>query len=341
MAMRHAGVHVSSDNHVIMIMFREKGKNLLPVFHHRTSFEVPDDNYSGAVMKALSEAKKKYKVEFAKVSVSESKSYLFEAEIPKTDEANIRDMVAAMIEEKAPVSLPQVLFAYKVVDENDEVMRLCVGVVPKNLIEESIETFSKAGIAPLTFKIEAQAVANAVIPKDSRENSIVVSVKRHKTIIAIVKNGGVFMSTTVEFGGDIFDSILRKAGHDEEMVRYLKFAENFITENHGDEVKSAITSSFIEQATLLRNYINKYYIYWLTHEATKDENHCEFGRIIMVGEEACMPGMIDFLKAGLKTKVEAGNVWTNCFDINTYIPEIPLHESFAFAEAIGLLIEHE
>jgi Tfp pilus assembly PilM family ATPase len=234
MSMRHVGVHISSDDHITMLELVYRDGRIIPKAHERVVIPPSEEEDNKPLIQALTNLRKKYHLEFAKVSIPESKSYLFEAEVPKSegenDHHNLHDSVAFTIEEKAPVSLADIVFGYKVIDENADSFTVCVGVVPQKIIEESIEMFSSAGITPLTFKIEAQAVANAVIPEYSKENTIIVSIKHSKTIIAIVQNGGVLMSTTVEFGGAIFDTLLEKAGYTDKELRKEKFNQNFITE---------------------------------------------------------------------------------------------------------------
>jgi Tfp pilus assembly PilM family ATPase len=192
-------------------------------------------------------------------------------------------------------------------------------------------------MVPVSMKVEAQAVANAVVPMNSACNHIIVSIKDTKTVIAIVQNGGVFLSATVDFGGMVFDAILEK--HFPDMSpkdrAFTKITKNIIADTTGDQLHL----DFLEQISLLRNYLNKYYIYWLTHKATKEGSaERKLDSFIIVGDEAAIPGLIDYLNSQLKAKVEAGNVWRNCFDINKHIPEIPYESSFEYAETIGLLI---
>jgi hypothetical protein len=262
----------------------------------------------------LKSLQKKYKTQFLKCSIPESKSYIYETTIANVAPGDEEDAVAFTIEERAPVSLADVVFDYRVTCKTKQNKIVSVGVVPHEVVASNLDMFGKAGFKVLGLEVEAQAVANAVVAKGSKENVIIVTIKPEKTVIAIVENGGVFMSTTVEIGSKTFDAARSKQGE-------------------GDETNGA----FLEPCSLLKNYINKYYIYWLTHKDATCEQKEVLDRVIVVGKEAAVPGFIDYLKSNLKLRVEAANVWINCFDINKHVPEIPFAESFDYAEVIGLL----
>lgn len=335
--MKYAGVHISSNNKIIYLECESDRDRLIPTKAEIVSFERSTEDDVVDLIAKLKSLKNKYGTQFVKVTIPESKSYLFEVEIPKVEGGDLKEEVAFKIEEKAPVSLSDVVFGYKIIDESaTDVLRVAVGVVPLSVINSYIDTFESAGFTPITFKVEAQAAVNAVIPRGNNENIMVVSIKDNKTIITLVQNGGVFLSTTVDTGGIAFDAVLKKEFPDlsDEQRMDKKYHINFISEKNNDQVQLG----FLEISSLIKNQLNKYYIYWLTHKATVEGEHKELDRIIIVGKESCMPGFVEYLKSNLKVKVEAGDVWTNCFDVNDYVPIIHKIDSFDYAESVGLLV---
>jgi hypothetical protein len=141
----------------------------------------------------------------------------------------------------------------------------------------------------------------------------------------------------VDFYGVAFDKILEKHFPDTSPQdrMYTKMSKNFIS----DTSNEALHIEFIEQANLLRSFLNKYYIYWLTHKASKEgSEERKLDSFIIVGDEVGIPGLLDYLNSQLKAKVEAANVWRNCFETEKHIPEISYEASFDYAEVIGLLI---
>ena len=193
------------------------------------------------------------------------------------------------------MSLSEIIFDYTIMKEGPNELAVSVGVVPEEIIQKSIDIYRKAGIVPLGFTIEAQAVAYAVIPRGSKENIIVVTLKRNKIIVALTGSRGVFVSATLD----------APAEFDKEV---------------------------------LKNQINKYYIYWLTHKANGGDVAEKLDRIIIVGKRALSPGLVEFLSDALRVPVLAANVWENCLDTRRLVPGISREESFLYAEAIGLLI---
>lgn len=338
MEMYYAAVHISSGNIVTYLEMKRIGTDLVPVAHERVAFKRENDEDIDDLVKVLSTLQKKYKTIFIKSTIPESKSYLFETEVPKVAEKDLSDAISSTIEEKAPVALSEVLFGYRLTDTSAPDKNVAsVGVVPEKVVSDYVAMYGRAGLIPVSMKVEAQAVANAVVSADASCNHIIVSIKDNKTVIAIVQNGGVFLSATVDFGGKVFDAILEKHLSDLSAKdrHYKKMTENFLTSTADEQLHM----EFLEQVGLLKNYLNKYYIYWLTHKATLGTaTEHKLDSFIIVGDEACMPGLVEYLNTQLKAKVEIGNVWRNCFDINNHIPEISYENSFDYAEVIGLLI---
>lgn len=338
MEMYYAAVHISANNVVSYLEMKQTSDSLIPVAFERVAFKRQSEDDQEGLVQVLTALQKKYKTVFIKATIPESKSYLFETEVPKVAEKDLREAVAFTIEEKAPVSLAEVLFGYRITDTGaSDVNVVSVGVVPEKVVLDYVDVYNRAGMRPVSMKVEAQAVANAVVPANSTSNHVVISIKDNKTIIAIVQNGGVFLSSTVDFGGMTFDAILEKhfPTQTPQERAYMKISQNFISDASHSEVHAA----FVEQVTLLRNYMNKYYIYWLTHKATKEGSHeHKLDSFIIVGDEVCIPGFVEYLNTQLKAKVEAADVWRNCFDLEKHVPEIPYEQSFEYAEVIGLLI---
>jgi Tfp pilus assembly PilM family ATPase len=338
MEMYYAAVHISSSNMITYLEMERRGDDLIPVAYERVAFRKQDEEDNLGLIQALTVLQRKYKTNYVKATIQESKSYLFETEVPKVGAKDLHEAVAFMIEEKAPVSLAEVVFGYRITDGSGaDANVVSVGVVPEKVVNDYISIFSSAGMKPVSMKVEAQAVANAVVALNESSNHIIVSIKDNKTVIAIVQNGGVFLSSTVDFGGVVFDAILEKNFPDMPAKdrAYLKVTKNIIGDASGDQVHT----EFIEQLGLLKNYLNKYYVYWLTHKATKEGgNERKLDSFIIVGDEVCIPGLMDYLNSQLKAKVEAGNVWRNCFDITKHVPVIPYEASFEYAETIGLLV---
>jgi Tfp pilus assembly PilM family ATPase len=64
----------------------------------------------------------------------------------------------------------------------------------------------------------------------------------------------------------------------------------------------------------------------------------DVSRVILVGGNANMAGLAEYLEAALEVEVVIGNVWTNVFSFQEHIPTMHHRESLEFATSIGLAL---
>jgi Tfp pilus assembly PilM family ATPase len=85
----------------------------------------------------------------------------------------------------------------------------------------------------------------------------------------------------------------------------------------------------------LADAIHKHFTYWHKHAGVGE---AQLSRVILVGGNANMMGLTEYLEAMLGVPVVVGNVWTNIFSFKEYIPDMHHTESLEFATAIGLAL---
>lgn len=85
----------------------------------------------------------------------------------------------------------------------------------------------------------------------------------------------------------------------------------------------------------LMQEIKKLYTYWHTLKENIDKPEKEIAHIYVCGE-GFDDAMVSYIGTHSQTPTTVANVWTNAFDINTTIPEIPFNESIKYAASIGL-----
>lgn len=93
----------------------------------------------------------------------------------------------------------------------------------------------------------------------------------------------------------------------------------------------------LKNPDFLLQEIKKLYAYWHTLKDNLDKPDRKISQIIVCGEKF-EDTVIQYLSVNIQTPVAFGNVWTNTFDINSEVPEIPFTDSLRFAAAIGLAL---
>ncbi|MBX4181616.1 pilus assembly protein PilM [Candidatus Parcubacteria bacterium] len=150
-----------------------------------------------SVSSVLKEMAVAHKINYVRATLPDEKAYLFTTVIDKVPPESLRDAVAFIIEENAPVSLPESVFDFQVVDANHPSgIKVTVAVVTKKVIEAYQDVFHAAGITPISFDIESQAIARAVIPEGDARTTLIVSLGESKASFYIVENEVVQLSTT-------------------------------------------------------------------------------------------------------------------------------------------------
>jgi len=286
------------------------------------------------LVEVLKNLKKKEKLNFVRVSLPEEQMYLFTLSLPKTNEADLRDMVLLQIEEHIPLKAMDTVFEYDVISSSDKNMLIEVSAIAATTLEGYMSVFKNAGLTPISFELEAQAIARAVIPLLDKEPVMIVDFGDTRTGVSIVHDGKVFFTTTLDMGGMNLTSMISK-----NFSLSLEKAEE-MKRSYGLDGISNIEDIFpviLNGISVLRDELTKQYQYWKSHEDCGIK-HDEIKRIILCGGDANLTGLSDYLEASMKIKVEHANAWTNISDMSISVPSMSFEESLAYATVLGLAL---
>ena len=284
------------------------------------------------MIRLMKKIKEKENLHFIRVSLPEEQMYLFTLSLPKTEGGNLRDMIQLQIEEYIPLKAPDSIFDYDIISEDKQNVSVEVVAIASATIESYLSVFNKAGLVPVSFEIEAQAIARAVIPSDNTNPVMIVDFGEARTVVSISKNGRVYLTTTLSIGGaDLTNMIAKNFSLSFEEAEKMKHKYGFDQESTTESIFPAV----INGISVLRDEINKQYAYWETHDDNNKE-HKPINHIILCGGEANLAGLSDYLELSMKMKVENANVWVNVLKTEDKIPEMSFQESLSYATVIGL-----
>jgi len=284
------------------------------------------------MIQLLKKIKEKENLHFIRLSLPEEQMYLFTLSLPKTNNENIRDMILLQIEEYIPLKAPDCIFDYDIISEDNQNISIEVVAIASATIESYLSVFNKAELVPVSFEIEAQAIARAVIPNNDVEPVMIVDFGDTRTGVSISKNGRVYLTTTLSIGGmDLTNMIAKNFSISFEEAEEMKHKYGLGQGSKAENIFSVI----INGISVLRDEINKQYIYWETHN-NNNIKHEKINRIILCGGDANLAGLSDYLELSMKTKVENANVWVNILNIEEVIPQMSFEESLSYATVLGL-----
>ena len=151
-----------------------------------------------ALSAALKELSGKHDLRYIHATLPEEKAYLFTAIIERVPFEGLRDAVAFILEENVPVTLPESVFDFEVIDNDPSstTLKVVVSVLPLKAVNAYVEAFESADMTPVSFDIESQAIARAIIPEGDRRTQLVINWGEKRTGFYVIEDEVVQFSTT-------------------------------------------------------------------------------------------------------------------------------------------------
>lgn len=298
--------------------------------------EVTDVHQLTAV---LTEFKAKTNAEFVRVSLPEERAYLFETEVKRDIPlAEIRNTLEFRLEENVPIPSRDVFFDYEVLPHysNERSVQVVVAAYARDTILQYHEACVAAKLTPLSFEVEAQAMAHAVVPTGQRETVMVVDFGKTRTGIGIVSMGTLLYTSTIDIGGGNLSQAMRKVLGEvsEEELTTVKNTQGLIR-TAGD---SRVYDALIGTVSVIRDEIASRMQYWHLKEIPHPARRIK--KIILCGGSVNLKGLPEYFTETLGINCERANVWTNLYTFNEEIPPIEKRFSYGYATAIGLALQH-
>ena len=302
----------------------------------------------------LRENFKNSNIENVIVSLPEEKAFLDIIELPKMRPENIRKSLEVQLENYFPIKSSEAVFDYKILNfggANPDALKffdVLVSVFPRLLIGAYQNVWMKAGIKPLAFQPEAEALKRSLCKENNVPKMLVDFGKTRTTFIIAARNSVLFTSTVKISGKDLDEIIRRSLSVSGEEAEKIKIEKGRILPAIGKESaqnqkieEREIQSILTPVISALRQEIDKYIAYWQTHYGHIHEKgqKMDIKEIILCGGDANLAGLTEYLTLTLKIPVKLANVWLNVFSFEEYVPEIEFNKSLKFATAVGLALK--
>jgi len=282
----------------------------------------------------LKNLKEKEKLSFVRVSLPEEQMYLFTLSLPKVNEKELRDIILLQIEEHIPLKAIDTIFEYDIISRSNTSILVEVSAIATRTINDYLTSFKKAGLTVLSFELEAQAIARAVIPMDDKDPVMIVDFGDTRTGVSIVHDGKVFFTTTLDMGGINLTNMIAK-----NFTLSFEKAEE-MKHSYGLDGISNIEDIFpiiLNGISVLRDELNKQYQYWKSHD-NYGISHDQINRIVLCGGDSNLTGLSDYLEASMKIKVDHANAWNNISNMNISVPSMSFEESLGYVTVLGLAL---
>ena len=332
------GVHIT-DDFIRVIEFKHgtHGRSLKKFLEKKIPAGILEN---GTILKkeelvaALKEVKKEFGYEFVRATLPEEKSYVFKTELPVLADSAIGGAIEFKIQENVPIPAAEAIFDYSVIGREKDHLDVTVTVVQQTVVANYTDVFKRAGLTPLSFKVESQAVARAIIPNGEMKNTLIINFGEKQTGFYVVSHGVVQFASTLLLGsGSLTALIERHFKVSTDKALEIKKTRNFSVGGDNAELMYSISNSL----SVIKDETNKVLAYWKSYTSkTGEEKPIE--RIILCGADVVAANVDRYVSLGVGIPVEVAHVWENAFNIRASIPNLPMVDSLDYAAAIGLAL---
>ncbi len=285
----------------------------------------------------LKKIQRETRLSFAHVSLPEEHAYLFELSLPHDDNLAVEQALEFHLKENVPLSPDEVIIDYLTLSSSDEHhLNVSVSVYPIRIVQQYLEVFLAADLEPLSFEIEAHAIARSLVSRTQvHETVMLVDIGASDAGISVVSEGVLEYTATLDTAGNRLTQAVEKALN----VSTKEAEERMTTDGlvNIPENKKVFDAMF-PTIEALRDEINKHIAYWNAHRSADIPSPRSIDRVILCGGNAIIKGLAQYLAAMLTLPVASGNVWSNLLSLDETIPEVPYRESLKYATAVGLAL---
>lgn len=287
-----------------------------------------------ALGRVIAEVKKETGCEFVRLSLPEERAYLFETTVKRSlTPEEVYGAIEFRLEENVPLPPREAEFDYVPVGTTGAESHVVVTAYAKETVHAYLEACRAAEVTPLSFEVEAQALARAVVREGDRSVYFIVDFGKTRTGVGVVENGLLMLTSTIDLGGKDLDAALQKAytkADQNELVR-LKNEYGMLISTEEPAVREALTVPI----GTLRNELVSRIGYWNSKVESKER---AVVRIILCGGIANLAGLTEYFTEALGVPVEQANVWQNAFRTDVVVPPITRRYSYGYATAVGLAL---
>lgn len=325
---------------------------LTPNYHDRGTYEVGlwgdidiaadavsrgQVNDVNALALSLQEVRERTGVTNVRVSLPEERAYIFETEVKRNiSVSEIRAQLEFKLAEHVPLSPRDAFFDYDIIEEKENTLNVSVVVYARDTIMSYHEACQQAGLMPVAFEVEAQAIARSTLPQGHADTHMIIDFGKTRTGLGIVFAGHLLYTSTIDIGGaELSRAMRRQLGNDvaESELTQIKNTEGLLPRRENTKICEALLTAVAtikdEVATRLQ--------YW--HTRDHDRTVRRISSIVLCGGSANLKGGPEYLTETLGIPTVRGNVWRNILADNE-VPPIEKRFSYGYATAVGLAMRN-
>ena len=286
------------------------------------------------ISRILSELAGEYHLHRANVALPEARGYLFEATVEGATPQEWRTAVEQHLDEYVPLPPAEVSFDVAPLG-NEGTQTHLVGIgCGRRVVDETLALFESSGIQVRSIESETFALPRALLPHGDTETVLIIDIGKSSTKLLVVSKRLPRLATTLDVGGHALTLAVQKYfGVTEEEAKRVKADRGLVPGPDNDEYIAAMLST----VSVIRDEIVRRIDFWDSRK-TAMAGYEKISRAILVGGNATVRGLPEYLETALKMPVELGDVFTNFAPRANWLPPLDYMESLGFGTAIGLAL---
>ncbi|MCX6723257.1 MAG: type IV pilus assembly protein PilM [Candidatus Staskawiczbacteria bacterium] len=283
---------------------------------------------------------KKIITKYVVASLPEEKSFSQVIQMPKMSEEELKMAVPLEAENYIPMPIDEVYLDFQVISpiknsfNHPEVL---IVAMPKKIVDSYVSCFKKAGLMPIILEAEAEAIARALVKKETNSLLIMVDFGENNTNFIVFSGSSIRFTTSIPISSQSLTkaiSELLKISFDEAEKLKIEYGLTGKKINDRAEKVSQIIEPILKDLT---DQVKKYLNFYRDHSSFEyllPEGKTE--KIILCGGGAELKGLTDFMSKSLDISVEIGDPLINFLIKN---PKNIIKENLlSFTTAIGLAL---
>ena len=288
-----------------------------------------------AVVEVLASVASSVGISSANISLPESKSYLFETVVPGAGKTEWLTAIEQRLDELVPLPPQETIFDIIKTGQTENGDARITGVgFARRIVDDVMSVFDQAKIGIQALEEETFASSRALLPYGDESTALIIDIGRATTKISIVARRIPCFATTIGVGGHALTLAVQKHfGVTEVDARKIKADRGIVPAQGNEDYIAAMLST----VSVIRDEIFTRLEYW-QDKASETGAHTPVTHAILVGGNASVRGLPEYLEGALKIPVVAGDVFTNLASHDEWIPSLDYTESLAYATVIGLAL---
>ena len=287
-----------------------------------------------ALLKVLRQVRAACRFSLCYASLPESKGYLFSDQLPRSAAADVEGALALALSSHVPLAPAEAVYDCELMLEESSAEQ--VSIVAAATSEEIALSYSQAlgaaGFLPLSFELEPQAAARAILAGKTVNPDravIIADLGQTKTMLCVVERGVPRFTTSSE-GSEVFDNAIAAAGVDVREIIRRKIDIGIVQDAHDD------TRVFLQLADRFAEEIARLAAYWNAHGPTQG-GRASVGSVVIYGGNANIKGLAEYLSHKVRLQVGVAHVW-EAFGSSRRIHPITADQFMRFATVAGLAL---